>query len=81
MVSNCYVVGCTNYVGKKAGFHFYSFPSDAQWREKWVAAVQEKTGNLANNVCMLIVSLVPRRSGGGAKEKNAWYTLFAHALN
>ena len=26
-------------------------------------------------------SLVPRRSGGGAKEKNAWYTLFAHALN
>ena len=26
-------------------------------------------------------SLVPRRSGGGAKEKNAWYTLFAHAPN
>ena len=26
-------------------------------------------------------SLVPRRSGGGAKEKNAWYTLFAHAFN
>ena len=58
MVSNCYVVGCTNYVGKKAGLHFYSFPSDAQWREKWVAAVQEKTGNLANNVCMLIVCYV-----------------------
>ena len=26
-------------------------------------------------------SLVPRRSGGGAKKKNAWYTLFAYALN
>ena len=25
-------------------------------------------------------SLVPRRSGGGAKERNAWYTLFAHAF-
>ena len=26
------------------------------------------------------LSLVPRRSGGGVKE-NAWYTLFACALN
>ena len=24
----------------------------------------------------MATSLVPRRSGGGAKEKNAWYTLF-----
>ena len=29
---------------------------------------------------MHVTSLVPRRSGGGAKEKNAWYTLFAHAF-
>ena len=24
--------------------------------------------------------LIPRRSGGGAKEKNAWYTLFTHVF-
>ena len=34
-----------------------------------------------NTECILDSSLVPRRSGGGAKEKNAWYTLFAHVLN
>ena len=42
MVNNCCVVGCTNYVGKKPGLRFYSFPSDAQRREKWVAAVRRK---------------------------------------
>ena len=30
--------------------------------------------------CSYWASLIHRRSGGGAKE-NAWYTLFAHALN
>ena len=29
---------------------------------------------------ILNTSLVPRRSGGGAKEKNPWYTLFAYAF-
>ena len=42
MVNNCCVVGCTNYVGKKPGLRFYSFPSDTQRREKWVAAVRRK---------------------------------------
>ena len=30
--------------------------------------------------CTLLHSLVPRRSEGEGRE-NAWYTLFAHALN
>ena len=33
---------------------------------------------------LLVASLgtyIAGKSGGGAKEKNAWYTLFAHALN
>ena len=34
-----------------------------------------------NSASSYYTSLVPRRSGGGAKEKNAWCTLFAHALN
>ena len=42
MVNNCCVVGCTNYVGKKPGLRFYSFPADTQRREKWVAAVRRK---------------------------------------
>ena len=33
MVNNCCIVGCTNYVGKKPGLHFYSFPSDTAERE------------------------------------------------
>ena len=33
MVNNCCIVGCTNYVGKKPGLRFYSFPSDTAERE------------------------------------------------
>ena len=32
MVNNCCIVGCTNYVGKKPGLRFYSFPSDTAER-------------------------------------------------
>ena len=40
-----------------------------------------RTDNYNFSITRDMHSLVPRRSRGGAREKNAWYALFAHAFN
>ena len=40
--------GCTNYVGKKPGLDFYSFPADTQRRKNGWLLYKGKAGNLAN---------------------------------
>ena len=42
MGKSCCAVGCTNRFSKGSGISFYRFPTEAERRERWIAAVNRK---------------------------------------
>ena len=49
MVKSCCAVGCSNVYRKGSGIKFYRFPSDAERKAKWIAAIKCKNWTLSEH--------------------------------
>ena len=78
MVKNCCVVGCCNVYKKASGIHFYRFPTNAEKRSKWIAAVKREGWSPNQNTWICSVHFVTGEKSSNPLAPNFVPTIFPH---
>ena len=78
MPKNCCAVGCSNVYTKGSGVSFYRFPTDAERRSKWIAAVGRKDWSPTEYSWICSEHFVTRTKSNNPLAPNYVPTLFKH---
>ena len=78
MLKNCCAVGCSNVYKKGSGISFYRFPTDAERRSKWIAAVGRKDWSPMENSWICSKHFVTGTKSKNPLAPNYVPTLFKH---